>query len=107
MDLSRALAEQEQAASDQRDVPPGDGVAEHLEHRLGEAMIQAIEASSASRVSSASASPICLARFCRSAGSLPARIAIKTGLSIPSTFPDLKPDRFGRRAGTATEEIGR
>src|SRR6266481_4803995 len=49
-------------------------------------MIQTIEASSARRVISANASPTCRARFWRSGGSRPARIAMNTRLSIPRTI---------------------
>ena len=49
-------------------------------------MIQAIEASSASRVSSASANPMSRARACCAAGNRPARMAMNTRLSMPSTI---------------------
>ena len=48
--------------------------------------IQAIEASSASRVIRASASPICRPRACRSGGRRPAMIEMKMMLSMPRTI---------------------
>ena len=69
-------------------------------------MIQAIEASSPRREVSASANPICLARSCCSAGSRPARIAINTRLSIPSTISSaVSVKRLAQRPGSVSQSI--
>src|SRR5215831_16846006 len=69
-------------------------------------MIQAIEASSPRRVASASASPTCLAWFCCSAGSRPARIAINTRLSTPSTISRaVSVRRLAQSPGSVSQSI--
>src|SRR4051794_35601782 len=71
-------------------------------------MIQAIDASSARRVSTASAKPSRRAEFRRFSGSRPTRIAMKTRLSIPSTISSaVSVTRLAQIFGSASHSIQR
>src|SRR3954449_11098509 len=69
-------------------------------------MIQAIEASKASRLSTASARPSRRAESRRSSGNRPTRIAMKTRLSIPSTISSaVSVTRLAQIFGSASHSI--